>query len=49
MKIRLLPHCSLLRGVPAAEAQDQTDSTVIRAGRNIAMTTGISCHLVSPD
>jgi mono/diheme cytochrome c family protein len=32
-----------------AEGGNEADASAIRAGRNIAMTTCVSCHVVSPD
>jgi mono/diheme cytochrome c family protein len=49
MKIRtlsaLLP---VLAAIHTAEAEEQTNSATIRAGRNIAVTSCIACHVVSP-
>ena len=42
----LLPALAI---APAVQGQDQSDSAAIRAGWNIAVTSCISCHVVSPD
>jgi mono/diheme cytochrome c family protein len=40
---------ALNAGPSRAESINQPDVSVIRAGRNIAMTTCVACHVVSPD
>jgi mono/diheme cytochrome c family protein len=40
---------AVLVAVSPAAAQGQTDEVALRAGKNIAVTTCIACHLVSRD